>query len=79
MLVMPNIYYTLMKEYGYFFNFIESYFNITQFGFGKNANSFYVCVGIYPYCVVNVWRQSEFAFFVRLLRLAHFFHLRRFL
>lgn len=33
---------------------------------------FNVCAGIYPYCIVIVWRQSGFAFFVRLLWLAHF-------
>ncbi len=55
---------TLIGSMG-IFNLIESYFNITQFEFGKNANSFYVCVGIYPYCIRLVSRQSGFAFFVR--------------
>ena len=38
--------------------------------FGKNANSIYVST--VPYCVRYVSRQSEFAFFVRWFRLAHF-------
>ena len=32
----------------------------------------------YPYYIRIVWRQLEFAFFVRWLRLAHFFILRSF-
>ena len=40
--------------------------------FGKNTNSSYSVVLIL--CLMIVWRQSEFAFFVRQLWLAHFFY-----
>ncbi len=46
---MLNNHYSPKLGVRAFFNFIEIYFNITQFEFGKNANSFYVCVGLYPY------------------------------
>lgn len=40
--------------------------------FGKNTNSSYS--GVLILCLMIVWRQSEFAFFVRQLWLAHFFY-----
>ena len=48
-----------------FFILIEFLFNATLFEFGKNTNSFYVLYWIIPLPRNNVWRQSEFAFFVR--------------
>ena len=46
----------------------------SYFEFDKIANSIYVSE-FNLHCVKFVWRQSEFAFCVRQLRLAHFFNL----
>ena len=43
------------------------FFSQQQFEFDKNANSINVSMQVCPY-VELVWRLSEFAFFVRLLR-----------
>ncbi len=62
------------KECG-LFNWIKRYnrFQLCPyFVFGKNVNSIYVDVTTRA-AYKLVWRQSEFAFFVRQLRPAHFF------
>ena len=72
---MPNKLYALLRSTGFFilYGIGLSFSHIVHiYEFGKNANSIYVDV-IIRTAYKLVWRQSEFAFFVRWLWLAHFF------
>lgn len=65
-LSMPNKFNALILEYGLFlfYRIGVSFFRVVHvFEFGKNANSNYVDETRTAYKLV--WRQSEFAFFVR--------------
>ena len=76
---MPNKLYALIRSTGFFFNRIGiSFFRVVHIlNLVKLQIPFMWTIIRTAYKLV--WRQSEFAFFVRWLRLAHFFILRRFL
>ena len=60
---MPNNSYTTTLRGLFYFN-RRDFFTVHTYGIGKKANSAYVCA-VNRACVRIVWRQSEFAFFVR--------------
>ena len=56
--------------------FRHTLFSDAHIEFDKNANSKYVYLNLRVLCYITfVGRQTEFAFFVRRLRLAHFLFL----
>ena len=73
---MPNNSNNVRSAIFYSLKF-NNFFVYANNGFSKIANSTYICIYEIVLCIRIVWRQSEFAFCMRRLRLAHFLFLRR--
>lgn len=75
--ICQTILIILVREYGLFLYSVSiSIIFCTNIRIWKKCE-FRLCWYNKPYNIRIVWRQSEFAFFVRWLRLAHFFIIRR--